>query len=213
MAHNELLHEAVEVEGEDGEKTTACPLYPGLRCRDHLNAAVDVDNARAEGLVRVPFVELCPNTWLVLPTDEVVPVAEKDQFVPAAIQKQAKAVQARLGKSLPASTWAQVRPVLERAEAAVEEETWKTVLETLAGLEKLVPEPHPAFVRLLAPRLETVGEMVGFDAEDLLAEATPTAEQRAAAQALLAEVDVAVYGKHLPVRDALHAWLRQHPAE
>ncbi len=210
MAHNELLHDAIEIEGADGEVTKACPLYPGLSCRDHLNAAVDIDNARGEDLVQVPFVELCPNSWLVLPTNDVVAVSEKDQFTPAAIQKQAKAVQKTLGSALPGSILPQVRPRLETAETAAEDEDWKQVLASLAALEEVVPTPHTAFKRLLAGPLETVEEMVRFDAEDLLAIDAPAPDQIAVARTLLAQVDVAVYGRYVPVRNELHAWLGKH---
>lgn len=212
VAHNELLHDAIEIEGADGDVTKACPLYPGLTCRDHLNAAVDIDNARGEDLVQVPFVELCPNTWLVLPTDDVVAVAEKDQFIPAAIQRQVKAVQKTLGAALPGTILAKVRPALEAAEKAAEEEDWKLVLTSLAGLEKTVPTPHASMRRLLAAPLETVEEMVRFDAEEVIVITAPTPDQVAAARTLLTQVDVAVYGGHVPVRDDLHAWLEKHEA-
>lgn len=66
IAHNELGHDELEPEKEGGEPR--CPLYPGLRCRDHLNIAVDTENSREEHLPRVPFLELCPNSWLIAPT-------------------------------------------------------------------------------------------------------------------------------------------------
>lgn len=209
VAHNELLHDAIETRGADGGIVRACPLYPGLACRDHLNAAVDIDNARSEDLVRVPFVELCPNTWLVLPNDEVVSVTEKDQFTPAAIQKQVRGIQKTLGTALPQAVFEKVGPLLEKAEKASDEEDWRAVLTTLAGLEKVVPTPHASFDRLLAAPLETVEEMVRFDAEDLLASDAPTAEEKAAAVALLEQVDVAVYGTYLPIRDALRGWVEE----
>lgn len=212
MAHNELLHDAIEIEGADGEVTRACPLYPGLTCRDHLNVAVDIDNARGEGLVQVPFVALCPNTWWVLPTDEVVAVAEKDQFRPAAIQKQAAAVQKTLGEALPRAILDEVRPPLEAAEKAAEEEEWTLVLTSLAALEKTVPAPHASLKRLLATPLETVEEMVRFDADDLIGIDAPTPDQVAAARTLLAQVDVAVYGSYVPIRADLRAWLEKHEA-
>ena len=44
--------------------------------------------ARDEDLVRVPFIELCPNTWLVTPLGEAIRVEEKDQFVPKSIRER-----------------------------------------------------------------------------------------------------------------------------
>lgn len=72
VAHNDLGHDPVEVEGGAGEKEERCSLHPGLVSHAHLDAAVDVVSARGEGLAKIPFVEPCPNTWLVSPDGQVV---------------------------------------------------------------------------------------------------------------------------------------------
>jgi hypothetical protein len=210
VAHNERLHDTVEVE-VDGEKVQRCSRYAGLTCRDHVRAAVDVDNAREEGMVQVPFQELHPNTWLVLPTGEVEPVAEQDQFDPAKIEEQVKAVQERLGDALPAKAFPPCRDLLARAEAAADEDRWKDALEALAGLEGVVPKPPSSLVALVQQRLRALDEAVGFAAEDALAAPVPDAEERELVHALLAATDVPVYGERLPVRDALSAWRARHP--
>ena len=189
-----------------------CTLYPGIECRDHTRAAVDIGNPRDDELVQVPFVELCPNTWLVLPTGEVERVAEKDQFRPKAIQKQAEALQKKLGEPLSEAVVAKVRPLLEAATKAAENMAWRETLEALAKLEEPVPDPHQALADIVADLLGEVHEMVDFEAEDILALEQPTAEQRAEAEKLLEQVDVEVYGRYVPVRDALKAWLAEHGA-
>ena len=206
VAHNERLHDSVEEEGE-GETVARCTLYPGISCRDHVRAAVDVDNAREEDLVKVPFVELCPNTWLVAPTGEVLRVEEDAQFDPKAVRERAEALQERLGASLAAKAFPPCRERLERAEAAADEERWRDALEALASLAEPAPKPTTSLEALVATRLSDLDEGVRLAAEDALEAEAPGAEDRALVEGLLAATDVAVYGRRLPVREALSAWL------
>src|SRR5688572_12330485 len=93
VAHNELGHEEKKEADSYGNPVKRCTLYPGLTCFEHLDAAVDIDNARGDGLIKVPFLELCPNTWLVLPTGEVKQVTEEDQFAAGKIRAQVETLQ------------------------------------------------------------------------------------------------------------------------
>ncbi len=104
LSHNELGHEEIEDPNQTGKDNTRCPLYPGLSCRDHLNIAVETDNSRDETLPVVPFVELCPNSWLIAPDGKVHRIEEKDQFASKSIQKHTAALQKELGEALPFKT-------------------------------------------------------------------------------------------------------------
>lgn len=211
VVHNERLHEETEVE-VDGEVVRRCALYPGLSCRDHVRAAVDVDNARGEHLVQVPFVELCPNSWLVLPDGEVQRIAEKDQFDPKAIRRQVERVQEGLGASLEADVVVPVREALERAEAALDDDRWREALEALAGIERHVPAPHAALRALVRRHFEAIDEWVAFEAEDALEREEPTDADRALLARLASAVNVLVYGRMVPIKAKLDAWLRDNPS-
>jgi len=210
IAHNELGHEPERIEGATGD-AERCPLYPGMTCRDHLNAAVDIDAARDEDLVQVPFIELCPNTWLVRPDGRVDRVEEKDQFVPKAIRKQVEAVQEELGKALDKKTGDAVRERMEAGDAALDEGSWKDALSAWAEALARAKEPPPSLRRLVEARLAALDEEAALEAEDLLDSATPTPEQRAQAAALLAALDVQVLGRRVGTHAALEAWLKAHP--
>ncbi len=174
-----------------------------------MRAAVDIDNAREEDLIQVPFEELCPNTWLVLPTGEVERVQEQDQFVPDTIHKQVADVQGRLGKPLPPDAFAPVKERLTRAATAIDEEHWHDALEALASIRKVAPEPHAALKALVDAKMADIDEWVAFEAEDVLEGGAATTEQRTLVQRLLAAVDVEVYGRRVPVHARLAAWLEK----
>jgi hypothetical protein len=199
----------VEVENEKGEIERRCPLYPGMTCRQHLGAAVDIDNARGDDLVKVPFLELHPNTWLVLPDRKVVRVEEKDQFVAKAIRKQVKEIQKELGDPLPPKLYEPVRALVKKGDAALEEEAYRDALEAWAALERRVgDEMHAPMKALLEQRLAALAEDAMIYAEDFLeSEDEPSAEDVAEARALLTSLDVKVLGRYVPARDALKARL------
>ena len=100
IAHNELGHDSVEEKDYDGKKRRACPLYPGMTCREHLDASVDIDVARGEGLVKIPFIELCPNSWLVPPVGKPEQIPEEDQFTVKKVQARIETMQEASGPSL-----------------------------------------------------------------------------------------------------------------
>lgn len=207
VAHNELGHDAVEVENATGDEDERCPLYPGLTCRQHLNAAVDIDNARDEDLVPVPFIELCPNTWLVRPDREVVRVEEKVQFQPKAIRKQVDAVQKALGAPLGTARYVEMRDLLLRGDAALDEEAWRRALEDWAAVAKLVPRPHPSLKALLETRLTLLDEAVELEIDDLVEQTEPDADALKAGRALHEALDVQVLGRAVSSRARLGLWL------
>lgn len=210
VSHNELGHDAEIVENATGSETERCPLYPGMTCRDHLNAAVDVDNARDEDLVKIPFVELCPNTWLVRPDREVVRVEEKDQFEPAAVKKQVTKLQEDLGKTLSPTRYVEIRNLLARGDAALDDETWRRALEDWAAVAKLEPEPHASLRALLEARLTLLDEAVEFQIEDLTEDDEPGADTLKAARTLFAALAVPVLGRTVPSRERLGLFLDAH---
>ncbi|MDF1701757.1 MAG: hypothetical protein P1V36_11430 [Planctomycetota bacterium] len=210
MAHNELGHDAVKVKDYDGKVVTECPLYPGTTCRDHVDAAVDVDSTRDENLVAVPFIELCPNSWLVPPTGAPVRIAESDQFSPAKIKAQVKALRKDWGPVLPVATFGQIVNALGQAEAATDEDAWGKALQALAGVARFAPKPHAALKALVAARMAQIDEPVGWALEEIDEGSEPLVERRKAMQALRKQVDVAVYEKRLPALKAIDAWLGEH---
>ena len=52
VSHNERGHEPIEEKGYDGKVVRACPLYPGMTCREHCDVAVDTDAPRDPDLVK-----------------------------------------------------------------------------------------------------------------------------------------------------------------
>lgn len=212
VAHNELGHEQQDATDSYGKPVRRCTLYPGLSCRDHLDAAVDVDVARAEDLVKVPFVELCPNSWLVAPTGEVTQLTEDEQFSPTKLRERAEKVQKGLGKALPREAFPRMKDLIEKADAAAEEERWKDALSRLAELLAPVKEPHASLVALVKARLEDLDGDVAYDFEDLRDDAKcPPAEKRKQLDALRVALDVKVLGARVPTHDALVEWLAANP--
>jgi hypothetical protein len=208
VAHNELGHEEVKETDSYGKEVRRCTLYPGLSCRDHLDAAVDIDNARGDDLVKVPFLELCPNTWLVAPSGEVTQVPETSQFDPAKIQEQVAALQKTLGEPVPTKAWPGMQDLATKADAALDEDRLQEGLLHLAALGKSVKEPHAALKAFVQARLDDVDEDVTYAFEDLRDDAKlAAADKRAKVEALLAAVDVEVLGARLPVHGAMKAWL------
>jgi hypothetical protein len=208
VAHNELGHEELKETDSYGQEVRRCTLYPGLACRDHLDAAVDIDNARGDDLVKVPFLELCPNTWLVAPTGEVTQVPETSQFDPKKIQEQVAALQKTLGDAVPTKAWPGMQDLATKADAALEEDRFQEGLLHLAALGKVVKEPHAAFKAFVQERLDDVEEDVAYAFEDLRDDAKlPAVDKRTKIEALLAAVDVEVLGARVPVHGAMKAWL------
>lgn len=211
VAHNEYGHETVEGTDGYGEPVNLCTLYEGLTCRDHANAAVDIDNARSDDLVQVPFIELCPNTWLVAPDGTVTQVAEEDQFAAQKLRKRFEAVQEGAGKPLGRKVVEPVRAALARADAAIDEETWADALRHLAGVEKLVDHVPASLDTLIAQRTARIEEQVRWALEDLEgAEEAEAAETLAQVKALLEAVKTQVRGAHLPVRADLQRFVEAH---
>lgn len=211
VVHNELGHE--EREGLDayGRPARLCTLYPGLSCRQHLDAAVDVDNAREDGLVQVPFVELCPNTWFVLPTGTVEAVPEEEQFVAGKVEAQGRALQKGLGAALGRAEFERLDAALRRGDEALDQDRPGEALAAWAGCEKVLAPPHAALLALVEERLAAAEEAVGYAFEDL-AEPGPrdprSLEERIrAAEGLYAATATAVYGRLLPVRERIATWL------
>ena len=211
MAHNELGHAEARETDVEGNEVRRCSLYPGLACRDHLDAAVDIDTARADDLVKVPFLELCPNTWLVAPTGVVTQVTEEEQFDPAKVRERVEALQKELGKALPLKALPELVSLLEKAEANLDEKKWREGLGGLAALAAMAKEPHASLKALITGHFDEAEEDVRFDFEDLRDDkklAAPAKRERIAA--LLASIDVKVLGAHLPVRAAMETWLAAH---
>lgn len=208
VAHNEKGHP--ETEGTDayGEQVRRCSLYPGLSCNEHVDAAVDVDTGRDDGLVKVPFQELHPSTWLVAPTGGVTQVPEDDQFLPARIRARVEALQKTLGAAVPAKQGAGLLDLARKADEALDAERWRDALGHLAALGQAVKPPHAALEAWLGERVERADRNVTWAFEELReSKRTTDAEKRVAAERLLAAVDVEVLGARPPVHAALKAWL------
>lgn len=217
VAHNELGHDPIEQTGYDGETVRNCPLYPGMTCREHCDAAVDIDVAREEGLTKVPFIELCPNSWLVPPAGAPEQIAEEDQFVATKVQAAVEVMQKRLGPSLGVQAYRKIRGLVEQAEAAGDDEEWRKALEALATIETLAPKPPKSLQALIAGRIQTIEESVQYAFEDAttvgVRDATPESERIEAVRDLVRAVDVAVYGRKPAVLEPMRAWLAaQAPA-
>lgn len=211
MAHNELGHEPVEAEDYDGKTVRNCPLYPGMTCREHCDVAVDADAARDPELIKVPFIELHPNSWLVPPIGEVEQISEDDQFVAKKVQAAIAALQKKLGPALDVDTYGKIRALLVQAETAGDDDEWRRALQALAGIEKLAPKPSASLRTLITARLESVLESVQFAYEDAIQvgarDDTPMKERIATVEGLVAAVDVAIYGQRPPLLATMRAWL------
>lgn len=207
VAHNELGHDVEMVENATGGEDERCSLYPGMTCREHLNAAVDIDTARDEDLVPVPFVELCPNTWLVRPDRKVDRVAEKAQFQPKAVRKQAEALQKELGGALTAARYVEIRDLLQRGDAALDEEAWRRALDDWAAVWKIEQAPHASLKALLEGRMTLLDEAVELEIDDLVEQTRPDAAALAKGRALHQALEVQVLGRYVPSRERLGLWL------
>lgn len=208
IPHNELGHDPVEVKGYDGKVVEECPLYPGITCRDHVNAAVDVETTRDEDLVTVPFIQLCPNSWLVPPSGEPIRISEADQFSPAKIKKQVKPLRKAWGPIVSKKAFGEIVNAFGQADAASEEEAWGKALQALRGIEKYVEKPHAALKALIDARLVEIDEPVGWAVEEIAEGKEPKAERVAAMKALRGRVDVEIYGAKIPQVKAIDAWLK-----
>lgn len=213
IAHNELGHEEIEDEKATGKDAKRCPLYPGLRCREHLDIAVETDNVRDDELPVIPFVELCPNSWLVRPDGEVEAIAEEAQFTAKGIREATQTAQKALGEPLSPKTATALMPHARAALAALDDEAWKKGLTALAALRAGIAKPGKGIRAWIALRLAYVEEEVGFLFEDVLEDDELSANQKRQAIAPLFEgVDVQVGDAHLPVRARMARWLEAHPA-
>jgi hypothetical protein len=208
VAHNELGHEEVEEETKEGEAVRRCTLYPGLACRDHLGIAVDIDNARGEGLVKVPFIELCPNSWTVSPTGEVTPIPEDDQFDPKRIREQVEGLQKGLGPILSRERFEKVTEQWDRVQPAIDEERWAEALDALSAAMGEAKEPQAPLRALVEAHLASIDEGVTFAFEEIRDDdARPLPERREAVRALLATADREVLGSRIPATTAMREWL------
>jgi hypothetical protein len=216
IAHNELGHDPLEGDEKTGVQRGACPLYPGMTCRQHCDAAVDIDTTRDEDLTTVPFIELCPNSWLVPPGGAPVQIPEADQFVAGKVKALVAKMQKGLGASLSREDHAQIVNALGQAEAGTDEDEWNKALQALAGIASLAKEPPPSLRALLDKRLAAVEEGVRFAFEDAIEpgrrDDTPMATRIDAVRALHEAADVPVFGKKLPVVADMAAWLKKHAA-
>lgn len=213
IAHNELGHDPVDKKDYNGKPVRACPLYPGMTCREHCDAAVDIESTRDDFLTTVPFIELCPNSWLVPPQGKPEQIAEKDQFVAKKVRAAAEAMQKKLGDTVPVKAYWQILNLFKKGESAAEADAWNAALRAYAGVEALVGKPPASLRALVDARVAEVEEYVRFAFEDATTvgqrDATPQAERVAAVRALLKASDVAVYGRKLPVVKDMQAWLKK----
>ncbi len=208
VAHNELGHAEKKETDSYGKEQRRCTLYPGLTCREHLDAAVDIDTARSEDLVKVPFIELCPNTWLVSPTGEVSQVTEEEQFVAGKIRERVEALQKTLGPAVPTKGYAAMQDLVAKADLAIEEDRFADALTHLAALGKSVKVPHAALKTLIEARLTSIDEDVVYEFEDARDDAKlAAADKRARIEKLLAAIDVEVLGARIPCHAAMKDWL------
>jgi hypothetical protein len=208
VSHNELGHAAEEGTDSYGDPVKRCSLYPGLTCRDHIDAAVDVDTARGDGLVKVPFIELCPNTWLVAPGDEVTQVPETSQFTVGKIKEQVEALQRTLGPAVPVKDWPALREHAVKAQAALDDDAWKDALTHLAAMGASVKSPHASLKAWIDAGLQDVEEDATLAFEDLRDDKRLAAsDKRTKVQALHASLDVEVLGARVPVCATIQSWL------
>lgn len=211
IAHNELGHDPVEGKDYAGKKARVCPLYPGMTCREHVDAAVDIETDRDEDLVQVPFIELCPNSWLVPPHGKPLRIAEADQFVAGKIVAQVKKLQKTLGATLSLEAYGQIVNALGQADAAIEAEAWTKSLQALAGIARHVKQPHAGLEALIAARLAEITEQAGWVFEDAQEGDEPLAERIKVVQELAKALDVAVFGKKPALVASMRTWLEELP--
>lgn len=208
VAHNERGHEEREETDSYGDKVKRCTLYPGLACNDHLDAAVDIDTARDDGLVKVPFLELCPNTWLVAPTGEVAQVSEEEQFVPGKIRERVEGLQKSLGAPVPVKGYAALREIAAKADLAIDEDRHRDALTQLAALARAVKPPHAALKAFIEARVALVDKHVGYAFEDARdSKKLSPEERRARITALRDAVDLEVLDARPACHATLTAWL------
>ncbi len=190
-----------------------CPLYPGMTCREHCDAAVDIETERDDELTTVPFIVLCPNSWLVPPHGAPERVAEKDQFVAKKIIEQAKAMQKRLGPALPRKAFDQIHNAFTQAEAASDNDDYNKALQAYAGIQTLTKEAPPSLQKLIDARLADLEESARFEFEDLIEvgprDKMPMAERIAKIRNLMKAVDVGVFGKKIPLVADIKTWLEK----
>jgi hypothetical protein len=218
FAHNELGHPEDEGTDADGESTRRCTLYPGLSCRDHLDIEVAVTNSREAHLPRVPFVELCPNSWIILPyggrsdvtgdaqDGSVVAVPEDEQFDARKLRKAIEAVQARLGPALDRKEGDVLLADARRLEEHLDEERLPEALAVLAAIEKRVGPKRPTSLgRWLLDAFDGMDEDVRTAFEDKASDGDV-----AAVQAWRDATAVTVLGRRLPALAEMDAWLAEH---
>ena len=228
IAHNELLHEEHPAKEEGGRPE--CSLYPGLRCRDHLNITVETENSREEHLPRVTFVELCPNSWIIAPTggfpaqgssveapakgdkageqaaDRYAPfrqIPEKDQFTSKGIRKHVEAVQALLGDPLDRSTGHKIAAILKKAQTHQDESDWSGVMAALAKIDEHAKKAPLSLRRLVAARLAEVSDEIEYEFDDL-----KEAKNVPAVRALLKVASIPVVGQTVPIAKAMDEWVK-----
>lgn len=208
VTHDEREHAETTEPGPYDKPVKRCSLYAGLSCAEHVDTAVEVDTARGDDLVKVPFVELCPNTWLVLPTGAVKPVGEEIQFVVGKIREQVAAAQKELGAAVPTKQYATLQESADAADAAIDAGRWAEALPHLAALGKALAKPHAALKQFLEARIASVDTHVTWEFEEARDDAKlAAATKRERIAALLAAVDVEVLGARPPCHAALKAWL------
>ncbi len=185
-----------------------CPLYRGLTCREHVDAAVDIESTRDEDLTPVPFIKLCPNSWLVPPTGAAERIPEDEQFSVGKVEARVKKMQASLGARQGPKVYGQVKNALGQADQAIEDEAWNRALQALAGVAAHVKKPHVALRHLIDARLAEIEEQVGWAFEDAQEGEGPLADRKAAVRVLVEALDVRVYGAEPKPRAAMRAWLQ-----
>lgn len=212
ISHNELGHDEEVDEKVTGKGARECPLYPGMRCRDHLDIAVETDNSRDDELPVIPFIELCPNSWLIHPDGTPEPIEEKAQFTTKGIRDAAAAAQKKIGKTVAPKGYPALKAHAVAAQKALDDESWKAGLEALAKLQGAVKAPGKGLMAWIKARVELVDEEVEFTFEDARDDTDLTdAKKRAALKPLFDSVNVKVGKAYVPVRDKLAKWLADHP--
>ncbi|MGE0193101.1 MAG: hypothetical protein AB7T63_13790 [Planctomycetota bacterium] len=231
VAHNELGHDEVEVteEGPDGVPVVVrrCPLYPGLSCRDHLDIEVSVTNSREAHLPRVPFVELCPNSWWILPYrgladvsgesegEHAVGIDEDAQFTPKGIRASHADVQARLGTPLSAAVAATMLAPARAFEDHLDEERYGEALAALADVEArarkgLAGAKGASLPASLVAWLQEKRDDLDGDVETKLEDLASDGDVEGV-KALRRALEPLVLGVPLPSRAAVDAWLADPP--
>ena len=123
------------------------------------------------------------------------------------LEAEAEALQKKLGKPLDRARVPEVQDLLEKAESHADDEQFPKALASLAAIQRPAPKPPTSLRRLIDQRLAAIEETVAYEAEELLETEAPTAQERALAKRLFEAVDVPVYGRHLPIRGRLKAFL------